>query len=176
MLIFYASSKEFQIFWGTKKQKEFVPCRTLFMRGIFRIFSEFLKLRVRQRFSISSRRYVGDKSLRILKVWICHVHLSPNFQRWQASFIQEGLIWGGMVGINTLQSTLLNIFHTSSIWSSTVIPDGWTALKVVEDERSEKSKFSLAVKIKKTISERSAVCQLSYKFLLCVSKNSNFHQ
>ena len=63
----------FQIL-GAKKQKEFVPCRTLFMRGIFRIYSEFLKLRVRQHFSISSGRLNGD------------VHLSPIFQRWQASY------------------------------------------------------------------------------------------
>ena len=61
------------------------------MRGICRICSDFFKLRVRQRFSISSRRYVGAKSLRILNV--CDVHLSPTFQ----------------VGINT---TLLNLFHT----------------------------------------------------------------
>ena len=69
LVILNASGKEFQIL-GAKKQKGFVPCRTLFTRGIFRIFSEFLKLRVRQRFSISSRRYVGDKSLGILKVII----------------------------------------------------------------------------------------------------------
>ena len=69
LVILNASGKAFQIL-GAKKQKEFVPCRTLFMRGIFRIFSEFLKLRVRQRFPISSRSYVGDKSFKILKVWI----------------------------------------------------------------------------------------------------------
>ena len=55
LVILNASGKEFQIF-GAKKQKEFVPYRTLFMRGIFKICSEFLELRVQQRFSINSRR------------------------------------------------------------------------------------------------------------------------
>ena len=55
LVILNASCREFQIL-GAKKQKEFAPCRTLFMRGIFRIFSEFLNLRVRHHFTISSRR------------------------------------------------------------------------------------------------------------------------
>ena len=55
LVILNASGKEFLIL-GAKKQKEFVLCRTM------------SQLRVRQRFSISSRRYVGDKSLRVLKV------------------------------------------------------------------------------------------------------------
>ena len=66
---------------------------------------------------------------------------------------------------------LPNLSYTSSIWSSTVIPDGWTVLKVTEDERSEKSHFSLAVKIKRQSSQSA---QLSASFLtnysVCIEK------
>ena len=45
LVIFNASGKELQIL-EAKKQKEFVPCRTLFTRGIFNVFLEFLNLLV----------------------------------------------------------------------------------------------------------------------------------
>ena len=59
----------------------------------------------------------------------------------------------------------LNRFQTSSIWSTS-----YTSLKVARDERSEKSQFSLAVKI---IRQFSQSAQLSASFptnFFCIEK------
>ena len=81
-LVFHnASGKEFQIF-RAKKQNEFFSCRT-------EEFSEFLELRVRQRFSISSRNQAGGKSLRILKVLIA-MFICPQLPE-MASELYSGL-------------------------------------------------------------------------------------
>ena len=76
------------------------------------IFSEFLKLRMRQLFSISSRRWVGAKSLRSLN---CNVHL------WRALFKRDSYeaVWSQSAQLSasflTIPSVCIEKLKFSSI-------------------------------------------------------------
>ena len=75
--VWISSGRFFHILCA-KNEIEFVPYLTLLQKGISRVFTEFLRIRVWFRGVIRSWRYGGERLFTILKVWIVICYRRPS--------------------------------------------------------------------------------------------------